>query len=346
MTRRKLLEDLAYSVAGREYAAEVLRCVPETNKRKLEEAEFHQLADAIIGNMDLDEATGFNEIKESLKKKRQFELAVKWQKWKKEARTGSVFQNDMLQLFSINIRKFQRQSLEAVVDRKKAKGKGKKGKGKGRRKGRRLGLGRGHCKGSGKGGASESSVPPQVPENSAARNKIRRRLSFADRGMEVDNDNDENDDSAFMQASEVEEDTEPAPNDPVDESMESCVPDECETATQPEAAAGDDPVDAGPFQAEVPLDVNPPAAVPGPDEAEVPLDVNPPAAVLEHDGPDQAEVPLDVNPPAAVPGHDGPDRSHDGVVPNARGPTVNKTPDDLSQIVPPCCSIHLNCTLN
>ena len=366
MTRRKLLEDLAYSVAGREYAAEVLRCVPETNKRKLEEAEFDELADAIIGNMDLDEATDFNEIKESLKKKRQFELAVKWQKWKKEARTGSVFQNDMLQLFSINIRKFQRQSLEAV-DRKKAKGKGKKGKGKGRGKGRRLGLGRGHCKGSGKGDASESSVPPQVPENSAARNKIRRRLSFADHGMEVDNDNDENDDSAFMQASEVEEDTEPAPNDPVDESMESCVPDECETATQPEAAAGDDPVDAGPFQAEVPLDVNPPAAVPGPDQAEVPLDVNPPAAVpehdgadqaevpldvnppaavLEHDGPDQAEVPLDVNPPAAVPGHDGPDRSHDGVLPNARGPTVNKTPDDLSQIVPPCCSIHLNCTLN
>ena len=400
MTRRKLLEELAYEVGGREFAAEVLSSVPETNKRKLEEAEFDELADAIIGNMDLAEATEFNEIKESLKKKQKLEVAVKWQKWKKEARTGSLFENVMLQLFSTSIRNFQRQSLQAI-DRKKAKGKGKKGKGKGRGKGRRLGFGRGRCKGSGKGGASESSVPlpsessvpPQVPENSAARNKLRRRLSFTDCGMEEDNDdNNENDDNAFMEAlEEVEEAADPAPNDTVDESMESCVPDECDTATQPEAAAGDGPVDAGPVQAEVPFDVNPPAAVPehdGPDQSEVPLDVNAPASVLEHDGPDQVEAPLDdvsppavlpghvepdqvevplddVNPPAVLPGHvepdqvevalddvnapaavPEPDRRHDGVAPNARGPTVNKTPDDLLQIVPPCCSIHLNCTLN
>ena len=229
-------------------------------------------------------------------------------------------------------------SLEAV-DRKKAKGKGRgKGKGKGKGPGRWL---RGRVKGSGKDRA-KPSVPPGVSENSANRN-VRRRLMYDD-----ENKNMEVDDDAFMEEpapdqpmeSSVDDSEAPAEADPPGESVESSVGDSQATAE------ADPPVSVEPSDSQAPAEADPPV------ESVEPCVEAHPAASSSVDGHDiaahaaEADVPEnEADPPADAAAADAAEPAAiQDERQNPRGPTVNKNPEELADIAPPCCTLHLNCT--
>ena len=186
----------------------------------------------------------------------------------------------------------------------------KKNKGKGKGKGKALHAGRWlGRRGKGRGKGHGKGRGSRGSENSAARS-VRRRLSFGQ-----------------------EEPLEPAD---VPQSVEHVQVGE---AVEVPSGTPDQVV-------EVPSDVPDVAAHGEPGEA--PSDVPPAVEAAEdpaHDDdlPAPPAVGLAEEPDGAVPGEDahlGDDRAA-----NPRGPTVNRNPADLASIVPPCCTIHLNCAL-
>lgn len=218
------------------------------------------------------------------------------------------------------------------MERKKKKGKGKgrgrgKGKGKGKGKGRLLGRGRGR-------GQMLSDVPDvPVSENSAAR-AVRRRLSFNDGEPEGSEAEEALQESASGDNQKKEDDCELAETQGHSPEVDDCPGDEMNVDE-----TGDD----------ADLDLQQvPAGQPDEHHHTGDEDKSEPAEVEEHHPVAAENLELASQPvpeeahadDAAQPAVAGPEKAS-----SSRGPNVNRTPDDLSLITPPCCSIHLNCIL-
>ena len=223
--------------------------------------------------------------------------------------------------------------------KKKGKGKGRGRGGKGKGKGRWLGKGRGRgC------GQMSSDVP--VSENSAAR-AVRRRLSFNDDEpvgsaktgpvrTEEAQESARGDDQNKQDDSEVEvaETQGPCPTE-----VENC-PGAERMNVDETADDDDDDDDAARDLQQVPASQ--------PDEHHAVAGHNSEQAeVVEHQTLTAENLALASQPVAEEAHADAARPAGTGAAKAStiRGPQVNRTPDDLALITPPCCSIHLNCIL-
>ena len=228
----------------------------------------------------------------------------------------------------------------------------KKGKGKGRGRGEK-GKGKGRWLGKGRGrGCGQMSSDVPVSENSAAR-AVRRRLSFGDDTpagsaktgpveTEEAQESARGDDQNKQDDSEVEvaETQGPCPTE-----VENCPGAERmnvdETADDDDAAASQPASQpAGQPDEQVPASQ--------PDEHHAVAGHNSEQAeVVEHQTLTAENLALASQPVAEEAHADAARPAGTGAAKAStiRGPQVNRTPDDLALITPPCCSIHLNCIL-
>ena len=228
----------------------------------------------------------------------------------------------------------------------------KKGKGKGRGRGEK-GKGKGRWLGKGRGrGCGQMSSDVPVSENSAAR-AVRRRLSFGD---------DKPVGSAKTGPVETEEAQESARGDDQNKQDDSEVevaetqgpcPTEVENCPGAERMNVDETADDDDAAASQPASQpagQPDEQVPAsqPDEHHAVAGHNSEQAeVVEHQTLTAENLALASQPVAEEAHADAARPAGTGAAKAStiRGPQVNRTPDDLALITPPCCSIHLNCIL-